>query len=84
MELQVVGGTRVRVKTQWTIVQAEGTSLTALDAPRPQAPVVPGVVLFVPDDVMRRPVYMFVNYIHGRRVRVSTSGRVEVHTDICV
>ena len=36
------------------------------------APYIPGVTIFVPADALASPVYIFVNYLDGKTIQVST------------
>ena len=71
VELQSIGATRVRVKSQWTIVHARAMFQGSVEPATPGVPIVSGTTIFMPQDPLRSPVYIFVNYIHGRRIRVS-------------
>lgn len=72
VELQRIRGSRARVKTRWTVVKTGPMFQGGLEPASQMAPTIPGVTVFVPADVLVSPVYMVVNYIQGRRTRVSS------------
>ena len=71
VEVQVIGGVRARVKTQWTRVQPPSKFQGALNGSTLMVPKIDGVTVFTPNEALASPLFMFINYIHGRRVRVS-------------
>ena len=71
IELEVIDGARARVRSQWAKVQPPSKFQGGLLASTIVVPDIFGITMFVPDDVLLRPIFMFVNYIHGRRIRVS-------------
>nr|VWO96378.1 Histidine protein kinase 1 (EC [Ganoderma boninense] len=67
--LEGVSQGHVRMKTQWAVVhpppgvQANGQPFALA------TPYIPGVTVFGPADSITSPVYVFVNYLNGKRIR---------------
>ena len=70
VNLKRLGLDYVRMKTQWTVVyQPAGRQATG-EPSIPATPATRGVTMFMPTDALSSPVYMFVNYMDGKRIRV--------------
>lgn len=71
VDLQMIGNTHLRLRTQWTTVHPTIQFQGGLGHSAPGTSRISGVVVFVPEDPVTHPVFMFVNYINGKRARVS-------------
>lgn len=69
--LEKMGQTRVRLKTQWTIVESQSARQMNVESVVPMAARVPGVTTFLPDNPLRSPVYMFITELEGKCMTVS-------------
>ncbi|KAI1782641.1 hypothetical protein LXA43DRAFT_1068446 [Ganoderma leucocontextum] len=67
--LERVGRNHVRMKTQWTVVEPPRDFLGDVEPAVPTAPSVHGVTIFVPQNPLARPVYMFISHLDGKRIR---------------
>ena len=70
VNLERIGWTTVRPKTQWTIVHAFGPFQSDVDQKAYSPPTIAGVTVFMPPNPMENPVYIFVNHVDGKRIRV--------------
>ena len=80
VNLERVGWTIVRPKTQWTIVHALGPFQGDVGHTAYTPPSIPGVTVFMPPNLMANPVYVFVNHVDGKRIRVRLS---RLDTSVC-
>ena len=70
--LERLGQDYVRMRTQWTVVYPPAGRQLTVGPPAPAIPDTRGIIIFMPNDAMASPVYIFVNYIDGKRIRVRT------------